>query len=178
MENQRSMSKCKIRSRKHLFWHWCPIHLWWHICGGIDVGNTCNPTGIWQTSQSCACLFLQLDKSLSYTMVVWVYILIVYEQCTSSLTYLTIITNLSHRHLGSMVGRKSWLVFFVGPPSVLWLLLFCGYSSRWHGLSCSVRLLYFFIILTCFLKFLCMEIRWCLFMEAVIWNCSVRHKVI
>ena len=43
-------------------------------------------------------------------------------------------------------GRESWLLCFVCPPGVLWLL--CGSSSRYHRFVCGLWLWYFLIILT------------------------------
>ena len=48
--------------------------------------------------------------------------------------------------------RGDWLLYFACLPDVLWLLVFCGYSSRYRGLVCSVWLWYFLIILTYFLS--------------------------
>ena len=50
------------------------------------------------------------------------------------------------------MGNESWLLYFNCVPEVLWLLVFCRSSSRYHMLVCSVGLWYFLFILTCFLK--------------------------
>ena len=69
MENQRSIQSANF-DLVNTYIGKDVVNTYDGMCGGIDVGNTCNPTGIWQTLQSCACLFLHLDKGLSYNMVV------------------------------------------------------------------------------------------------------------
>ena len=53
-------------------------------------------------------------------------------------------------------GRESWLLCFNCLSDVLWLLVFCGFSSRCQGLGCSVWLWYFLMIITCFFVFVFM----------------------
>ena len=36
------------------------------------------------------------------------------------------------------MGNESWLLYFNCVPKVLWLLVFCRSSSRYHMLVCSV----------------------------------------
>ena len=43
----------------------------------------------------------------------------------------------------SWCGRESWLLYLSRLPDVLWLLVFCGTSSRCRGLVCCVWLWYF-----------------------------------
>ena len=52
----------------------------------------------------------------------------------------------------SLRGRENWLLCFNCLSYVLFLLIFCGSSSRCHGLVCSVWLWYFLVIFTYFFK--------------------------
>ena len=94
-------SKCQSRSRKHLFWHRCRTHLWWHMWWHRCQKHL-------QHSRYGNChklvhvddgdLFLHLDKSLSYIVVVWVYIEtiweIMYKRANHSFAYHSIRANL------------------------------------------------------------------------------------
>ena len=57
-------------------------------------------------------------------------------------------------------GRESWLLCFNCLLDVLWLLVFCGSSSRCFGLICSVWMWYFLIILTFWRYFLLTLASW------------------
>ena len=55
-------------------------------------------------------------------------------------------------------GKRAKLLYF-SLPTVLWLLLFCGSSSRCCGLVCSMCLWYLLIILTCLFHSICFRVK-------------------
>ena len=63
-----------------------------------------------------------------------------------------------------LMGRESWLLYFVCLPGVS--LILCGFSSRCHGFVCSLWLWYFLIILAYY---------FCLFVmfshKLILWRC-------